>query len=97
MLTAECVRNGWDGSLTVRVQLVSPWPEALAASQVWGHDRGWRGWPETFGQFLAPSQEELSRIPHVRPVLLIDAPLPLADLPSVPDEPGLELPELAAR
>ena len=49
VLEAECVRNSWDGSLTVHARLVSPWPAALADSQVWGQDRGWRGWPETFG------------------------------------------------
>jgi hypothetical protein len=96
VLSAECVRNGWDGSLIAQVRLVSPWPAELAASQVWGQDRGWRGWPETFGQFLAPSQEELSRIPFVRPVLLVDAPLSLADLPPAPDAPGPGLPALAA-
>jgi hypothetical protein len=30
-------------------------------------------------------------------LLLIDAPLPLADLPPAPEEPGPELPELAIR
>lgn len=97
VLSAECRRNGWDGSLTVEARLVSPWPEALASSKVWGQDRGWRGWPETFGQFLAPSQEELSRVPHLRPVLLVDAPLSLADLPPVPDAARADLPELAMR
>lgn len=97
VLTAECLRNRWDGSLTARVGLVSPPPQALAADAVWGRDRGWRGWPETFGQYVAPTQEELSRTPHVRPVLLVDAPLPLAGLPPAPDGPGPELPTLAER
>ena len=97
VLVAECTRNGWDGSLTVRAQLVSAWPASLGADRVWRQDRGWRGWPETFGQFLAPSQEELSRVPHARPVLLVDAPLPLAGLPPVPDEAGPDLPDLAER
>jgi hypothetical protein len=97
VLYAECLRNTWDGSLTAQVRLVSPAPAELARSQVWGQDRGWRGWPETFGQFLAPSQEELSRIPFVRPVLLIDAPLSLTDLPPVPEGPGPEVAGLAER
>jgi hypothetical protein len=97
VLSAQCLRNRWDGSLTARVGLVSPGPAALAATAVWGQDRGWRGWPETFGQYVAPSQEELSRVPFVRPVLLIDAPLPFADLPPAPDGPGPELPALAER
>jgi hypothetical protein len=96
VLDAECVRNGWDGSLTVHARLVAPWPAALAGSQVWGQDRGWRGWPETFGQFLVPSQQELSRFPHARTVLLVDAPLAVADLAPAPDGPGRDLPDLAA-
>ena len=97
VLTAGCSRNGWDGSLTFGAQLVAELPVSLAASRVWRQDRGWRGWPETFGQFLAPSQQELSRVPHARPVLLVDAPLPLAGLPPVPDQAGPELPDLAER
>ncbi len=95
VLSAECVRNTWDGSLTVEARLVSPWPAALAETQVWGQDRGWRDWPQTFGQFLAPSQQELARLPHVRSTLLVDAPVSFADLPKLPDGPGPELPELA--
>jgi hypothetical protein len=97
VLEAECVRNGWDGSLTVCARVITPWPAALSENRVWGQDRGWRGWPETFGQFVAPSQQELSRIPHVRTILLVDAPLSLADLVPAPDGPGRELPSLAAR
>ncbi|GAA5187398.1 hypothetical protein GCM10023322_35680 [Rugosimonospora acidiphila] len=97
ILSAECARNEWDGSLLARVQVAGPVPEALSRSRVWTQDRGWRGWPTTFGQFLAPSQRELSRFPHVRPVLLVDAPLPLEQLPPVPDAPPPDLPELAER
>ncbi|MEU6558127.1 hypothetical protein [Nocardia nova] len=97
VLSAECLRNRWDGTLMVRVSIVSALPEALSGSRVWERDRGWRGWPETFGQYLAPSQEEVSRNPYARPTLLIDAPIPLDDLPPPPDEPSAELPELADR
>ncbi|MGK5682110.1 hypothetical protein [Actinoplanes sp. URMC 104] len=97
VLRAECSRNTWDGSLTAAATLVAPWPDALTRDRSWTRDRGWRGWPETFGQFLAPSQQELSRIPHARSTLLVDAPLPLADLPEVPEDPGPKLPELAER
>ncbi|SNY54479.1 hypothetical protein [Paractinoplanes atraurantiacus] len=97
VLAADCVRNEWDGSLTVQVRLVAPWPEALAGDQVWQQDRGWRGWPETFGQFLQPSQEELSRVPHVRSALLVDAPVQLGALPPVPDGPGPAMVDLAER
>ncbi|GAB3283484.1 hypothetical protein [Kineosporia babensis] len=97
VLSAVCERNEWDGSLTAHVQLVSPAPEGLAKTQVWGQDRGWRGWPAVMGQYLTPSAEEMSRFPHVRPLLLVDLPLPLNDLPPTPEGPGPDLPELAAR
>ncbi|MBT0773694.1 hypothetical protein KIH74_32415 [Kineosporia sp. J2-2] len=96
-LSAECERNTWDGSLTARVRLVSPPPEPLAKTQVWGQDRGWRGWPVVLGQYLRPSAEEVSRFPHLRPELLIDAPLPLTGLPPAPERPGPELADLAVR
>jgi hypothetical protein len=97
VLSVDCEPNTWDGSLTAHVQLVSPPPGPLAKTHVWGQDRGWQGWPAVLGQFLAPSPEEVSRFPYVRPLLLIDAPLPLADLPPAPEEPGPELAELAIR
>ncbi|MBM2621035.1 hypothetical protein JIG36_36600 [Actinoplanes sp. LDG1-06] len=97
VVRAELVRNSWDGSLTAAVDLVAPWPAALTTSRSWTQDRGWRDWPETFGQFLAPSQQELSRIPHVRSTLAVQAPLPFAGLPAIPDSPGPELPDLAER
>ncbi|MBU2668312.1 hypothetical protein KOI35_32850 [Actinoplanes bogorensis] len=97
VLTAGLERNSWDGSLTAAVNLVAPWPVALEANKAWTQDRGWRGWPETFGQFLAASPEELSRTPHARSSLLVEAPLPLADLPPIPDSAGPELPDLAER
>ncbi|MCO8271826.1 hypothetical protein M1L60_14605 [Actinoplanes sp. TRM 88003] len=97
VLRAECRRNTWDGSLTVAVDLVAPWPGELTASRDWTRDRGWRGWPETFGQFLTPSAEELSRIPHLRSTLTAEAPLPLAGLPKIPEDAGPELPDLAER
>jgi hypothetical protein len=97
VLSATFEPSGWDGSLIARVQLVPPPPEALAKTQVWGQDRGWRGWPAVLGQYLTPSDEEVSRFPHVRPVLLIDAPLPLTDLPPTPEGPGPDFPELAVR
>ncbi|GID31927.1 hypothetical protein Abr02nite_69100 [Paractinoplanes brasiliensis] len=97
VLRAELRRNTWDGSLTAAVDLVAPWPAELNGARSWTQDRGWRGWPETFGQFLAPSQEELARIPHARSIVVVEAPLTFAGLPALPDNPGPELPELAER
>ena len=97
VLRATCGRNTWDGSLTVAADLVAPWPAELTGSRAWTQDRGWRGWPETFGQFLAPSAEELSRVPHLRSTLTAEAPLPLTDLPRIPEDAGPELPDLGER
>ncbi|GLY33488.1 hypothetical protein [Kineosporia sp. NBRC 101731] len=97
VLGVICERNAWDGSLIARVQLVSPLPGPLARTQVWGHDRGWKSWPAVLGHYLPPSPQELARFPFVRPVLLVDAPLPLTDLPPAPERPGPELAELAQR
>jgi hypothetical protein len=95
VLSADLSRNSWDGTLVARVTLVSPWPEPLTRSRTWWRDRGWRNWPETFGQFLMPSDQELSKTPHARATLSVDAPIPLDRLPPVPDEPSTDLPELA--
>ncbi|MQY06427.1 hypothetical protein [Actinomadura macrotermitis] len=87
VLSASCVRNTWDGSMTARVTLVSPLPEPLTANRTWWRDRGWQGWPEIFGQFVEPAQQDLAKAPHVRATLLVDAPLPLEGLPAAPDGP----------
>ncbi|WP_344619232.1 hypothetical protein [Dactylosporangium salmoneum] len=85
VLTAECARNPFDGGLTAAVELVSALPAELTASRAWWRDRGWRGWPELFGQFVRPTDRDLSRNPHLRATLLVEAPLPLDDLPAAPD------------
>ncbi|WP_431955608.1 hypothetical protein [Nocardia lijiangensis] len=97
VLSADCLRNPWDGTLIARLSIVSPWPDVLSSSRVWGRDRGWRGWPETFGQYLAPSHEEISRNPYARATLLIDAPISLDELPAPPDARTSELVGLADR
>jgi hypothetical protein len=87
VLDAACVRNPYDGGLSARVTVVTPWPAALADSHVWWRDRGWRGWPELFGQFVSPSDRDLSRVPHARATLTVEAPLPLDGLPPAPEPP----------
>ncbi|WP_238011011.1 hypothetical protein KZZ52_29435 [Dactylosporangium sp. AC04546] len=85
VLTATCSRNPFDGGLTARVELVSPLPAELTTNRSWWRDRGWRGWPELFGQFVQPADRDLSRHPHLRATLLIEAPLPLEGLPVAPE------------
>lgn len=97
VLDAGCVRNEWDGGLTARVTLVSPWPAALAGSRHWAQDRGWRGWQDLFGQFVEPTAHDLARVPFLRASLLVEAPLPLDGLPTAPEGPGDDLVATARR
>lgn len=85
---AACARNPWDGTMTGQVTLVSPWPAELTWSREWWRDRGWRDWPQTFGQYLQPTDQDLSRSPHLRASLLVEAPLPLDSLPPAPEGPS---------
>src|SRR5437868_10247220 len=45
ILTAECLRNPWDGSLFARVRLAAPLPAELTVSRAGWRDRGCRDWP----------------------------------------------------
>lgn len=97
VLEAACVRNGYDGGLGCRVSLVAPWPAELTASRAWGHDQGWRDWPVVLGQYVQPPERDTARVPHARATLLVEAPLPLGDLPSAPEDGTGELAEAATR
>jgi hypothetical protein len=97
IVQARCLRNSWDGGLAAEVTLVSPWPAALTWSRQWWRDRGWRDWPEVFGQFTHPSERDLARSPHLRASLLVQAPLPLDGLPAAPDGPEADVDGAAAR
>ncbi|MDL4776366.1 MULTISPECIES: hypothetical protein [Thermomonosporaceae] len=97
VLSATCVRNTWDGSLTARVRLVSPPPAPLTVSRTWWRDRGWQGWPEVFGQFVEPAEQDLAKAPHLRASLEMDAPVPLGRLPAAPDGLDGTLEETAHR
>ncbi|GAA3140893.1 MULTISPECIES: hypothetical protein [Nonomuraea] len=87
VLEATCHRNTWDGTLYARVRIVSPLPDELRRSRAWWRDRGWTDWQETFGQYVEPSQQDLARVPFLRASLLVEAPLPLDDLPPEPEGP----------
>ncbi|WP_214415993.1 hypothetical protein [Sphaerisporangium fuscum] len=95
VLSAACDRNPWDGTLTAHVMLVSPLPAQLTTSREWWRDRGWRDWPQTFGQYLEPTDQDLSRTPFLRTTLLIDAPIPLGGLPPAPEGPSDSLADTA--
>lgn len=114
VLSAEAVRNSWDGTLLARVRLVAPSPVNLAAmppvpsetppTSPFGDDRtrepgdgAWRGWPNSFGQFVTPTDRDLARGPFLRATVLVEAPLPLTGLPEAPDGPEAAFEEDADR
>lgn len=97
ILSAKCRRNSWDGSLLADVRIVSPLPAELTRSRAWWRDRGWRDWPQTFGQFVQPGEEDLSRGPHLRASLRVQAPIPLDGFPPAPEGPDGELVASARR
>jgi hypothetical protein len=109
VLSAECVRNSWDGTLTARVHLVAPPPVRLAGLRPQGstaphapsmpfggtdeeppadpEDGAWRGWPVSFGQYVAPTDHDLARGPFLRASVLVETPVPLDNLPQPPEGP----------
>jgi hypothetical protein len=97
IMSATCLRSPWDGSLTGEVTLVAPWPAELTWTRQWCRDRGWRDWPQLFGQYVPPSEQDLTRSPHLRTLLLVEAPVPLHDLPPAPGGPDGDLEKVARR
>ncbi|GGK88688.1 hypothetical protein [Mangrovihabitans endophyticus] len=97
VVSAVCTRNAWDGGLTCDVAVVSPLPAQLTWSRQWERDRGWREWPQTFGQYVDPTDRDLTRNPHLRASLRIQAPVRLDDLPPAPDGPDTDDVEATAR
>ncbi|MBC6459591.1 hypothetical protein [Actinomadura sp. HBU206391] len=95
ILSAACDRNPYDGGLTAHVLMVSPLPAELTSSRHWWRDRGWRDWPQMFGQYLDPTDQDQARGPFLRTTLLIDAPVPLGALPTAPDAPSKALADTA--
>jgi hypothetical protein len=97
VLTATCERNAWDGGMTARVELVAQRPALLAASRDWRGDWVWRDWPELFGQFLDPTDEDLAKDPYLRASVLVQAPVPLEGLPAAPEGPDDDVEATAHR
>ncbi len=73
IMSARCRRNGWDGTLTCETTIAGRWPAELTAGRDWTQDRGWRDWPQTFGQYLTPTEQDIVRAPHLRTLLLVEA------------------------
>jgi hypothetical protein len=87
IVSATCTRSPWDGSMIGSVTVISRWPAELTWTRQWQRDRGWHDWPQMFGQYTTPSEQDLTRRPHLRATLQVDAPVPLGDLPPAPDGP----------
>jgi hypothetical protein len=67
--------------------LAAPWPAELTWTRQWARDRGWRDWPQLFGQYVAPGERDVARSPHLRTLVLVEAPVPLDHLPPAPAGP----------
>src|SRR3569833_2885723 len=78
-----------------RILPVAPLPAQLTTSREWWRDRGWRDWPQTFGQYLEPTDRDLTRSPFLRTTLVIDTPVPLGALPPAPSGPSETLADTA--
>jgi hypothetical protein len=50
-----------------------------------------------FGQFVQPTERDLTRTPHLRASLLVEAPVPLDGLPAAPDGPSDDIEKTARR
>ncbi|MGI5521014.1 hypothetical protein ACQEUX_08665 [Micromonospora sp. CA-259024] len=87
IVSATCTRSAWDGSMVCAVTLVSGWPAELTWTKQWQRDRGWRDWPQVFGQFTTPTEQDQTRSPHLRAMLQVESPVPLDDLPPAPAGP----------
>lgn len=97
ILSASCTRSPWDGSLIGEATMAAGWPAQLTWSRQWTRDNGWRDWPQVFGQYVSPSDRDITRAPHLRAMLMVETPVPLADLPGAPAGPDDTLEHTARR
>ncbi|WP_433133740.1 hypothetical protein ACQPWW_16675 [Micromonospora sp. CA-240977] len=97
IVSATCTRSPWDGSMVCAVTVISRWPAELTWTRQWQRDRGWRDWPQLFGQYTTPTEQDQTRSPHLRAMLHVEAPVPLDQLPPAPDGPADEVSTAARR
>ena len=83
--------------MTCAVSVISRWPAELTWTRQWQRDRGWRDWPQLFGQYTTPSDQDLTRSPHLRAMLQVEARVPLDDLPPAPGGPDKSVAPAARR
>jgi hypothetical protein len=91
VISAVVQFNAWDATLAGTVQLVTPWPQALASSGDWRHDVRWQDWPmETFGgvRWREPDEHELTGHAYLMASAWLAFPLRVpAGLPPPPSGP----------
>jgi hypothetical protein len=100
MISAAVQVNTSDATLAGAVQLVTPWPHALASSRDWRRDVWWQDWPtETLGglRWREPDERELTKHPYLMASAWLAFPLKVpAGLPPAPSGPDDSV-EVAAR
>ena len=100
VISAAVQVNTWDATLAGSVQLVTPWPHALASSRDWQRDVWWQDWPtETLGgmRWREPDEHELTRHRYLMASAWLAFPLHApAGLPPAPFGPDDSV-EAAAR
>jgi hypothetical protein len=97
VISAAVQFNAWDATLNGAVQLVTPWPHALAGSGDWRRDVWWQDWPmETLGggRWREPDEHELTGHAYLMAsawlAFPLHAPAGLPPAPSSPDD-GVEV------
>jgi hypothetical protein len=100
---AQVERNEWDGSLTGIVELIIPWPDALASSREWRPGQWWQDWPTepSFGTgrevYTEPTGEALTKHPYLMASAALAFPLHPQALPAAPTGPRDDLEGKARR
>ena len=91
VISAVVQFNAWDATLAGSVQLVTPWPHALASSRDWRRDVWWQDWPmETLGgvRWREPGEHELTGHAYLMASAWLVFPLRVpAGLPPAPSGP----------
>jgi len=94
VLAAQLERSGWDGSLIVRVSLVSAWPEQLTralvrAVRLGDRDAYWQDWPTEYRScdttyYCEPSEADIAARPYLLTTVSLQFTVPSAALPEPP-------------
>ena len=91
VISAAVQVNAWDATLAGAVQVVAPWPQALASSRKWQRGTWWQDWPmETLGGrcWREPSDRELAGHAYLMASAWLVFPLHSTGLPWAPSGPG---------